>query len=138
MNKETFIKEYNLTDKQFSGEEKINDSLSLGSVKSIPDGFNPNIAGDLYMSSVKSIPPGFNPSVGGYLDLMSVTDIPDGFNPTVGCYLDLSSITSIPDWFKPRVGGCLFLKSSNKYIGHKFSKNLWLTLKLTNKWIKND
>jgi len=53
-----------LTEEQFDGREEIEGDLDLGSLTSIPDGFNP--------------------TVGGYLDLRSLTSIPDGFNPTVG------------------------------------------------------
>ena len=46
-----FCKKYNLTEAQATGKEKIN--------------------GSLYLSSLTSIPEGFNPTVGGWLDLRS-------------------------------------------------------------------
>jgi predicted peroxiredoxin len=42
------------------------------------------VCGYLDLGSLTSIPDGFNPTVGGDLDLGSLTSIPDGFNPTVG------------------------------------------------------
>ena len=65
-----FCKKYNFTEEQATGKQEI---------------------GDLYLGSVTSIPEGFNPTVGDDLDLRSVTSIPDGFNPTVGGYLYLRS-----------------------------------------------
>ena len=63
MEKNEFLKKYNLTEAQFNGSEKI--------------------GGSLYLRSLTSIPAGFNPTVGGSLDLRSLTSIPAGFNPTV-------------------------------------------------------
>ena len=42
-----FCKKYALSEKQFSGKEKISGDLDLGSVTSIPEGFNPTVGGDL-------------------------------------------------------------------------------------------
>ena len=42
------------------------------------------VGGYLYLGSLTSIPEGFNPTVGGSLYLGSLTSIPEGFNPTVG------------------------------------------------------
>jgi hypothetical protein len=84
MKKEKFLKEHNMSEEQFSGKEKIEGSLDLRSLTSIPEGFNPTVGGYLYLGSLTSIPEGFNPTVGGYLDLRSLTSIPEGFNPTVG------------------------------------------------------
>ena len=84
MTKEEFCKEYNITERQFVGEDKIEGYLYLDSLTSIPDGFNPTVGGHLYLGSLTSIPEGFNPTVGGSLDLRSLTSIPEGFNPTVG------------------------------------------------------
>ena len=111
MNKETFCKAHNLTEDQFYGREKIEESLYLGSLTSIPEGFNPTVGGFLDLGSLTSIPEGFNPTVGGSLDLRSLKSIPEGFNPTVGGYLDLSSLKSIPEGFNPTVGGSLYLRS---------------------------
>ena len=72
-----FIKKHNLTEAQFYGKETVGGYLDLGSLTSIPEGFNP--------------------TVGGYLDLRSLTSIPEGFNPTVGGSLYLGSLTSIPE-----------------------------------------
>ena len=91
MKKETFLSRHDLTEKQFSGKEKIKGSLDLSSLTAIPEGFNPTVGGDL--------------------DLSSLTDLPEGFNPTVGGDLDLSSLTSIPENFNPTVGGDLYLRS---------------------------
>jgi len=111
MEKNEFLKEYNLTEAQFNGSEKIGGYLDLNSLTSIPAGFNPTVGGSLYLESLTSIPAGFNPTVGGYLDLRSLTSIPEGFNPTVGGSLDLNSLTSIPAGFNPTVGGGLDLCS---------------------------
>ena len=109
MNKEEFCKEYNITERQFVGEDKIEGDLYLDGLTSIPKGFNPTIGGDLYLTRLKSIPEGFNPTVGGHLNLRSLTSIPQGFNPTVGWSLGLESLTSIPEGFNPTVGGHLDL-----------------------------
>jgi hypothetical protein len=111
MKKSTFLKQYNITEEQFSGEKEIGGSLYLSSLTSIPEGFNPTVGGYLDLGSLTSIPEGFNPTVGGYLDLGSLTSIPEGFNPTVGGSLYLSSLTSIPEGFNPTVGGYLYLGS---------------------------
>ena len=46
-----FCKKYNLTEAQATGKEKINGSLYLRSLTSIPEGFNPTVGGWLYLSS---------------------------------------------------------------------------------------
>ena len=112
-----FCEKYNLTEVQATGKEEVGGYLYLGSVTSIPEGFNPTVGGDLYLGSVTSIPEGFNPTVGGDLYLRSVTSIPEGFNPTVGGGLDLGSVTSIPEGFNPTVGGGLYLRSVTRFIG---------------------
>ncbi len=99
MTKTEFLKYANITEAQFLGYEPIPGSLDLGSLTSIPEGFNPTVGGSLDLESLTSIPEGFNPTVGGYLDLGSLTSIPEGFNPTVGGSLDLGSLTSIPEGF---------------------------------------
>jgi len=66
-----FCARYSLTEKQFYGKEEVGGYLDLGSLTSIPEGFNPTVGGDLYLRSLTSIPEGFNPTVGGYLDLRS-------------------------------------------------------------------
>ncbi len=106
-----FCTQIGLTEAHATGKEAIKGSLYLGSVTSIPEGFNPTVGGSLYLGSVTSIPEGFNPTVGGDLDLRSVTSIPEGFNPTVGGSLYLGSVTSIPEGFNPTVGGSLYLRS---------------------------
>ena len=55
-----FCKKYNITENQFLGVEPINGDLYLGSLKSIPENFNPTVGGYLYLSSLKSIPENFN------------------------------------------------------------------------------
>ncbi len=67
--RKTFCKKYNLTEKQFYGEEIIEGSLDLESLTSIPEGFNPTVGGFLDLRSLTSIPEGFNPTVGGSLYL---------------------------------------------------------------------
>jgi len=116
MTKEKFLeycKEqgYNLTDDQFSGKERIDCTLYLDSLTSIPKGFNPVVGGDLYLDSLTSIPKGFNPEVGGNLWLDSLTSIPKGFNPIVRIDLSLNRLTSIPEGFNPEVKGNLYLDS---------------------------
>jgi hypothetical protein len=111
MTKAQFCEQYNLTEGQFNGTEKIEGTLYLRSLKSIPEGFNPTVGGGLYLNSLTSIPEGFNPTVGGGLNLGSLTSIPEGFNPIVGGGLNLGSLTSIPEGFNPAVGGSLYLHS---------------------------
>ena len=60
-----FCKKNNITSDQFFGKEKIGGDLDLGSLTSIPEGFNPTVGGDLDLRSLTSIPEGFNPTVGG-------------------------------------------------------------------------
>ena len=117
MTKKEFCKSYNITEKQFSGEEEIGGYLDLRSLTSIPEGFNPTVGGYLDLESLTSIPEGFNPTVGGSIDLRSLTSIPEGFNPTVGGYLDLRSLTSIPEGFNPTVGRSIDLKEVSHHIG---------------------
>ena len=66
-----FCKKHGITENQFKGIEKIEGSLYLSSLTSIPKGFNPTVGGWLYLRSLTSIPKGFNPTVGGSLDLSS-------------------------------------------------------------------
>ena len=51
MNKEQFKQKYNLTEDQFLGKEEIKGDLYIGSVTSLPDGFNPTVGGDLDIGS---------------------------------------------------------------------------------------
>ena len=102
-----------LTDDQFYGKRKINNSLRLEDLTEIPEGFNPYVGGDLYLNSLTSIPEGFNPNVGGNLYLNNLTSIPKGFNPIVNGSLYLNGITHIPEGFNPKVGGGLDLQGLN-------------------------
>ena len=117
MTLQKFCEIANISEAQATGKKKIDGSLDLSSLTSIPEGFNPTVGGYLDLSSLTSIPEGFNPTVGGYLYLSSLTSIPEGFNPTVGGSLYLSSLTSIPEGFNPTVGGYLYLSSVSRYIG---------------------
>ena len=54
MDKLTFLKNYNITEQQFIGQVPINGSLYLGSLTSIPKGFNPTVGGGLFLSSLTS------------------------------------------------------------------------------------
>src|SRR6478736_2487141 len=98
-----FLKYANITEQQFYGIEPVGGSLYLGSLTSIPDGFNLTVGYYLDLGSLTSIPDGFNPTVGGSLYLGSLNSIPDGFNMTVGGSLYLGSMTSIPYVFNPIV-----------------------------------
>ena len=89
-----FCSEHNISSAQYSGEEKIEGSLDLRGLTSIPEGFNPTVGGSLDLSGLTSIPEGFNPTVGGSLDLRGLTSIPEGFNPTVGGSLYLRGLTT--------------------------------------------
>ena len=73
-----FCSQYNISPAQFFGEEKIEDSLYLSGLTTIPEGFNPTVGGLLYLSGLTSIPEGFNPTVGGSLYLRGLTSIPEG------------------------------------------------------------
>jgi hypothetical protein len=110
-NMKYFCEEHNITENQFKGIDKIEGNLDLGSLTSIPEGFNPTVGGSLDLRSLTSIPEGFNPTAGGSLWLGSLTSIPEGFNPTAGGSLWLGSLTSIPNTFNPTVGGSLRLDS---------------------------
>jgi len=89
-----FCKKHGLTPDQFYGKEKIEGSLYLRGLTSVPDGFNPTVGGSLDLRGLTSVPDGFNPTVGGSLYLEGLTSIPDGFNPTVGGSLDLRGLTA--------------------------------------------
>ena len=106
-----FCKEHDLTLEQAIGGKKIDGSLDLSGLTSIPDGFSPTVGVSLDLRNLTSIPDGFNPTVGGSLDLSSLTSIPEGFNPTAGGSMDLSGLTSIPEEFNPTVGGSLHLSN---------------------------
>ena len=67
MKNKEYQKKYDISEAQFSGEEKIIGSLDLRGLTSIPTGFNPTVGGSLYLRGLTSIPTGFNPTVGGYL-----------------------------------------------------------------------
>jgi len=64
-----FCEQAHITERQFTGEEKIGGGLYLSGLTSIPEGFNPTVGGDLDLRSLTSIPEGFNPTVGGGLYL---------------------------------------------------------------------
>jgi hypothetical protein len=119
-----FCKKHNITENQFKGIDKIEGSLDLRSLTSIPEGFNPTVGGSLFLNNLTSIPEGFNPTVGYSLDLHSLTSIPEGFNPTVGYSLDLHSLTSIPEGFNPTVEGHLDLFSLTS-IPEGFNPTVW-------------
>ncbi len=94
-----FINKHNLTLKQFYGIDKIEGSLDLSSLKTIPEGFNPTVGGSLFLNDLTSISEDFNPKVRDSLILPSLTTIPKGFNPTVGSYLYLPiycDLTNLP------------------------------------------
>ena len=109
MKKEEFMKKYNLTEKQFYGEEVINGDLCLDCLKSIPKGFNPIVGGCLDLDGLKSLPKGFNPIVGGSLFLNGLKSLPEGFNIIVGGSLFLNGLKSLPEGFTPIVGWNLWL-----------------------------
>lgn len=64
-----FCEKYDLTKEQFYGRQKISDDLDLDSLTCIPEGFNPNVEGNLYLGRLTSIPEGWTPNVGGSLCL---------------------------------------------------------------------
>ena len=51
MEKKEFLINFNLTENQFYGKEEVGGSLDLGSLTSIPDGFNPTVGGYLDLGS---------------------------------------------------------------------------------------
>ena len=55
-----FCTAYGITEKQFKGIDTVGGYLYLGSVTSIPEGFNPTVGGSLDLGSVTSIPEGLN------------------------------------------------------------------------------
>ena len=133
MTKEELKKKYYLTERQFTGEDLIEGTLKLNSLKEIPSSFNPTVACTLDLSNLKTIPEGssFNPQVGGNLYLNSLKEIPSSFNPIVGGNLWLSRLKEIPETssFNPTTGGDLYLHSL-KEIPSSFNPtvggSLWL------------
>ena len=129
MKKEEFMKKYNLTEKQFYGEEVIKENLYLNGLTSLPEGFNIIVGGSLFLNGLKSIPEGFTPIVGWNLWLDGLKSLPKGFNPTVGENLYLNSLQSLLNGFNIIVGGSLFLDSLQS-IPEGFNPtvggNLWL------------
>ena len=51
MDKKTFCENNNISEAQFSGEEKISGYLDLRSLTSIPEGFNPTVGGYLVLKN---------------------------------------------------------------------------------------
>ena len=47
----SFCKKHGLTEDQFFGREPVGGDLYLGSLTSIPEGFNPTVGGDLYLGN---------------------------------------------------------------------------------------
>ena len=106
MSKKEFCKKHGFSDAQFLGEEKINGSLCLNGLTSIPEGFSPTVGDSLYLNGLTSIPEGFSPTVGGGLWLNGLTkeegkkiqrtDIPDNFIFTWenGKYIQVDGIFS--------------------------------------------
>ena len=88
MTVKVFCKKYGMSGAQFYGEEKIEGSLYLHSLTSIPEGFNPTVGRNLYLSSLISIPEGFNPTVGRNLYLHSHLRAPTRTPPTVLAWQD--------------------------------------------------
>ncbi len=84
-----------ITEEQFYGREKVGGDLDLGSLTSIPEGFNPTVGGYLYLQSLTSIPEGFNPTVGGYLYLRSKQEY-------IGATVDISQY--LPEMYSWRNG----------------------------------
>ena len=72
-----FCKEHSLTIEQFHGTVSIKRSLDLDNIKTLPDGFNPTVGGNLYLNGI--------------------TSIPEGFSPTVGCRLFLNGLKTTSD-----------------------------------------
>ena len=52
MTKKEFCKKHGLTEAQFLGEKRIGGSISLNSLTSIPEGFNPTVGGSLSLNSL--------------------------------------------------------------------------------------
>ena len=46
-----FCEKHGITEKQFSGKEKVGGALDLSSLTSIPQGFNPTVGGDLILKN---------------------------------------------------------------------------------------
>ena len=129
MKKEEFMKKYNITEKQFCGEEAIKGNLCLDCLEPIPKGFNPIVGGSLFLNGLKSLPEGFNPTVYGSLYLNGLKSLPEGFNPTVGKDLCLDSLQSLPKGFNLTIGGNLWLDSLQSLpegFNPTVGRNLWL------------
>jgi len=90
-----FCKKWGISKDIFYGREKVMYRLDLHRVTSIPEGFSPDVRGDLWLYNVTGLSEGFNPTVGGDLRLDSVTVLPEDFNITVGGDLHLHSGNSM-------------------------------------------
>lgn len=104
---ESFCKEYNISEDEFYGRSEINDDLYIG--WDIPDGFNPNVEGNLEIFS-SAVPTSFNPSVKGDFILYNVTTLHDGFTMIVGGSASLNELTHVPNGFTAVVGRSLNMR----------------------------
>ena len=75
-----FCKKYEISPEEYLGSVKINSDLNLGRVRSLPEGFSPDVSGNLDLSCLVTMPKGFNPKVGGDLLLSSLKSIPEEFD----------------------------------------------------------
>src|SRR5574343_1834952 len=100
MTKEQFCQKYNLTEKQFKGEEWVKCDLTIYEAV-LPEGFNPKVIDCLYLPNLKIIPIWFNPVVRAGLYLPSVVSFDKSFDPFVGWWLKFDSLTEIPYGWKP-------------------------------------
>jgi hypothetical protein len=111
---EEFIAVHGLTEEEFFGFDKF-DKLHLDGSTNIPDGFTPNVDGDLDLRLIKKIGNGFAPRVGRTLYLNSAESLGDGFAPQVGWSLMLDSLERLPRGFAPYVGESLYIQSIRKF-----------------------
>jgi hypothetical protein len=109
-----FIKKTGITHDQFTGKTKSSGRIFSIGLESVPEGFNPDIDGDLKLSKVKTLPDGFSPIVSKDLFLTSLQKIPKNFKPMVGKNLYLQDIEVLDEELPDSIGGDLYLNNLKK------------------------
>ena len=139
MDKKQFLEKYGMSDGQFSGEREISSDLDLGTIDTIPEGFNPTVRGDLRLGKSTNIPKNFTPKIDGSLYLECVEEISEGFSPFVKRHMVFGSdLKKIPDNFNISVGGGLGFSGHYKTIPKGFSPVSGADLHISADYISED
>ena len=123
-----FCNKYDITEKQYYGEECICKSLIIDEEK-IPKGFNPKTKYNLIANNVKKILWDFSPIIEGDLFLTNVKKILGNFSPTVCNNLHLINLEEISENFNPIVLSSLYMDKIKK-VHSNFSLTVGFTLTL--------